>query len=231
MLLLWLLALVCASSATRSSPPPAPSPPEPSPPPPPPPLPPEPASNSDEVVVLHFLDGDETAVMRRSGVQGPSLLLHMLVSSLSALAMLVLTCSLRHQALQRVRVRPSVAIARPVLQVYGMLPGSESRAATAELAGVVDGSETVEQTTNLLPATEAHANNTRQVETIQVELIRQPADWTSCVAVPLDPGVAVGQRVEGSPPVEAPPGPAPAQAAGPQGPVQVGTPGGTRREG
>ena len=163
-------------------------------------MPPEPSSQSDEVVVLHFLDGDETAVMRRSGIQGPSLLLHMLVSSLSALAMLALTCSLRYQAMTRVRVRPSVAIARPVLQVYGVLPGSESQADSTELSGLVDGSE--EQPTgqaadprDAMP-TEEHRNASMpQVETIQVEVIRQPADWTSCVAVPINPGVAVGQRL------------------------------------
>lgn len=217
-LLLFLLAVSAATSSqpsqhrsSASNSPPLPLPPEPSPPPPPPPRPPEPSppgtkQQDDEVLVLHFLDGDDTAIHVRQGeMQGPSLLLHMIISGLSMVAMLVLTCSLRAQTLRRVRVRPSVAIARPVLQLYGMLPNTDSHAAASELVDVVDGSDNTGGPSSSQPPSQPSAEGTAlpsEAETIQMEVIRTPADWTNCVAVPLASEVAVGQRVEVEPEVE-----------------------------
>ena len=105
--------------------PPNPQPPEPSPPPPPSPRPPEPSPPS---LLLHFLDGDGALVQEHAGmVEGPPLILHMIVSTFSALGMLILACSLRaqmgHRHLRHHRhLRPAVVMAQPVLQAYGVVP-------------------------------------------------------------------------------------------------------------
>ena len=111
--------------ATSSSTPPLPLPPEPSPPPPPPPRPPEPSPPS--YVFLHFLDEDSALQLGHPQLEGPSLMMHMVISSLSAVAMLVLACSLRtQQRVIRHRPRPAVAHATPIYgTVYGMVPGHD----------------------------------------------------------------------------------------------------------
>ena len=106
--------------------PPRPLPPEPSPPPPPAPRPPEPSPPS--LFLLHFFDDDAAVTVSHGQMQmeQPSLILHMLVSSLSAFAMLILACGLRAQrSIVRHRPRPAVAEATPVLQVYGTIPSHE----------------------------------------------------------------------------------------------------------
>ena len=60
-------------------------------------------------------------------VEGPPLILHMIVSTFSALGMLILACSLRaqmgHRHLRHHRhLRPAVVMAQPVLQAYGVVP-------------------------------------------------------------------------------------------------------------
>jgi hypothetical protein len=98
--------------------PPPPLPPEPSPPPPPLPLPPEPSPP----LLLSYLDGEASAIE----IDGPPLILHMIVSTFSALGMLVLACSLRAQTVRLVPRRQfrdhPIVEARPVLQVYGVVP-------------------------------------------------------------------------------------------------------------
>ena len=121
--LLWGQRAVVGEELTEAAEnqPPFPHPPEPSPPPPPSPNPPEP---SPPIIVLHFLDGDTTILQGGPRMEGPPLILHMLVSTFSALGMLILACSLRLQNRphHHHRLRPPVVEARPVLQAYGMVP-------------------------------------------------------------------------------------------------------------
>ena len=123
-----------ASLSEPKNPPPRPQPPEPSPPPPPSPWPPEP---SPPALLLHFLDGDVSLQGHPTMIDGPPFFLHLMVSASSALAMLVLACSLRMQTrrLQHHRpMRTPIVEAQPVIQAYGVLPTSEQPlpAATAD---------------------------------------------------------------------------------------------------
>jgi len=69
-------------------------------------------------------------VATSAGLEGPSLMVHTLISSISAVVMLLLAMSLRAQAhARRPMMRAPVAEARPVLQAYGVVPTAD----TAEL--------------------------------------------------------------------------------------------------
>ena len=124
-----------------SSSPPMPSPPEPSPPPPPVPRMPEPSPPQLTALQFTLASSDQFSLsesenpFRMRPPEAPSLLLHSMVSMLSACAMLVLACSLRAQT-RRARLRPvGVVMARPVLQVYGIVPGSEEEEMHAAVEG------------------------------------------------------------------------------------------------
>lgn len=62
-----------------------------------------------------------------AGLEGPSLMVHTLISSISAIVMLLLAMSLRAQAhARRPMMRAPVAEARPVLQAYGVVPTADT---------------------------------------------------------------------------------------------------------
>ena len=117
---------------------------EPSPPPPPWPQPPEPSPPSlhplGHIVLGSLLSGEQVfdlgdLEVHRGITNGPDVLLHSIVSMMSAVVLLVLACSLRVQA--QPRRRAPVANAYPVMLAYGMVPTSEMTIATSEDLGEV----------------------------------------------------------------------------------------------
>lgn len=144
------VAAAVTSRASELQPPPLPLPPEPSPPPPPLPRPPEPVPPA--FAIIDLLTGEDVrptptehaaawfrtlftlypwrrVQMHFGGpphgdfMEGPPLMVHMLISSISAMGMLVLACSLRAQMPRRHLPRaPRIVEARPVLEAYGVLP-------------------------------------------------------------------------------------------------------------
>ena len=117
---------------------------EPSPPPPPWPQPPEPSPPSPHplghIVLGSLLSGEQVfdlgdLEVHRGITWGPDVLLHSIVSMMSAVILLVLACSLRVQA--QPRRRAPVANAYPVMLAYGMVPTSEMTIATSEDLGEV----------------------------------------------------------------------------------------------
>ena len=73
--------------------------------------------------------------VHRGSTNGPDVLLHSIVSMMSAIVMLVLACSLRVQA--QPRRRAHVANAYPVMLAYGMVPTSEMTIAVSDDVGEV----------------------------------------------------------------------------------------------
>ena len=115
---------------------------EPSPPPPPWPHPPEPSppSPTRQFVLGSLLSGEQVfdlgdLEVHRGSTNGPDVLLHSIVSMMSAIVMLVLACSLRVQA--QPRRRAHVANAYPVMLAYGMVPTSEMTIAVSDDVGEV----------------------------------------------------------------------------------------------
>ena len=117
---------------------------EPSPPPPPWPQPPEPSPPSPHplghIVLGSLLSGEQVfdlgdLEVHRGITNGPDVLLHSIVSMMSAVVMLVLACSLRVQA--QPRRRAPVANAYPVMLAYGMVPTSEMTIAVSDDVGEV----------------------------------------------------------------------------------------------
>ena len=115
---------------------------EPSPPPPPWPHPPEPSppSPTRQFVLGSLLSGEQVfdlgdLEVHRGSTNGPDVLLHSIVSMMSAIVMLVLACSLRVQA--QPRRRAHVANAYPVMLAYGMVPTSEMTMAVSDDVGEV----------------------------------------------------------------------------------------------
>ena len=101
-----------------------PTPPEPSPPPPPWPRPPEPSPPQKTFPIL-LAERTPLSGVPPGIAEGPSLLLHTVISSISAIVMLLLACSLRFQSHRRLGpLRGTVVQARPVLQAYGVIPMS-----------------------------------------------------------------------------------------------------------
>jgi len=162
---------------------------EPSPPPPPWPQPPEPSPPSPHPlghnVLGSLLSGEQVfdlgdLEVHRGITNGPDVLLHSIVSMMSAVVLLVLACSLRVQA--QPRRRAPVANAYPVMLAYGMVPTSEMTIATSEdlgevgipiavgqridlimqpIAPVVDARETLEESSSVAPE---RASNPRREE-------------------------------------------------------------------
>lgn len=188
--------------------PPMPLPPEPSPPPPPVPRLPEP-SPPQQLTALQFTlaSSDQFSLSESDNPfqlrppEAPSLLLHSMVSMLSACAMLVLACSLRAQT-RRARLRPvGVVMARPVLQVYGYLASEEDEMhAAVEVGGsggsAGNGGGGGREAASLQPV----AAIAPAAETIEVAIATGPSSsWRNWQvrATPLEAGapVAVGHPV------------------------------------
>jgi hypothetical protein len=137
-----------------------------------------------------FLDGE---TLRPMVVEGPPLMLHFLVSTLSAITMLMLACTLRVQNVRRLRPRLPVAEAIPVLQVYGMVPRRDDEATTAE-------EEDSSHEMQALAPSDVHGTNDSAMA-IGLELAAPSRTWRSaCVtAQPIaSVPVALGERIDGN---------------------------------
>lgn len=144
---------------------------------------------------IDFLDGDVDLTQYPNGhpalMEGPPLLLHMMVSSMSALGMLFLACSLRAQTrqLQRAPRRAPVVHARPVLQVYGVLP-------QGELPAAEDDDEGEEHSVELgSVARYGEVEDAASATIVMVPTDFSPSTTLRVTEMPVTQDVAVGERV------------------------------------
>ena len=183
-------------TACLQPPPPYPVPPEPSPPPPPVPLAPEPAPPDGNQDLFFYFDGQERIPTMRP-IEGPGIMVHMLISTLSAVGMLMLACSLRVQ--HRVRLRPPVALAQvvPVLQVYGIVPGEETTAPIGEGEGEGDGSGNAIENVPLPPIAPVVEGGAEAMIEVELQIVRGVEPTSRVTALPLTAGapITIGQPV------------------------------------
>lgn len=86
-------------------------------------------------MLTSLLSGERVPVTSFApGQQMPSLLLHTVVSMMSAMVMLTLACFLRLQTGREHRRRAPVAQARPIMMAYGVVPTTEEVNTVDEVA-------------------------------------------------------------------------------------------------